>query len=235
MAVLSQPAESPATREPRTLAERDYDPAMEKMLALRDEMQASEAAFRQRFRDALEPHIKAEFINGEIILDSPARMEHTDSLGLLFQLVNVYVGTTKDGGKVQFEKALVTLRRNDVEPDLCYWRPEKASGFDPEQYKFPPPDWVVEVLSPSTERRDRTEKYVSYQAAGVGEYWLLDANIRRLEIYRLDEGKYVEAARVSEQDAPVGPALLPQLQFPLRACFEMEANLDALFQMRPKS
>ena len=228
MAAASQAAE-PSTR---TIAERDDDAAMERMLALRDEMQASEAKFRQRFRDALEPHIKAEFINGEIILDSPARMEHNDSLKQLLRLVSTYCDLNKLG-VVQFEKALVQLQRDDVEPDLCFWTAERSAGFKPEQYQFPPPDWVVEILSPSTERRDRTEKFKAYEAAGVREYWLLDANIRRVEIYRLDGGKYVEVERVADQAREIGPALLPGLRFPLGACFETEANLDALFALRP--
>jgi Uma2 family endonuclease len=217
-----------ADPQPQTLATRHPDPAMMKLLALKEEMRASEAAFRQRFRELLEPHIKAEFIDGEIIVDSPARLDHIEGTGSLLSLVRTFIQATATGGTVLFEKALVELRRNDVEPDLCYWKKDRADTFQPEQYQFPPPDWVAEFLSPSSERRDRGKKFDAYQDAGVGEYWLVDAHLRRLEAFVLKDGKYVDAGKFSDQDAIVGPATLPDLRFPLKALFDDDANLAAL-------
>ena len=212
---------------PRTIAERNEDPAVRKLLDLQDEMRRSEAAFRQRFRDALEPHIKAEFINGEIIMDSPARMDHTDSLGKLHRIASLEVDLA-DAGVILFEKALVKLQRDDVEPDLCYWNKNRSAGFKPEQHTFPPPDWAVEILSPSSVRRDRTEKFFAYQDAGVGEYWLLDAHVRALEPFVLTGGTYVARGTITNQDQVVGPECLPGLRFPLRAIFESAANVAAV-------
>jgi len=53
-----------------------------------------------------------------------------------------------------------------------------------------PPDWVVEVLSPSTARRDRTVKVPVYERAGVTEVWLIHPTNRTVAIYRLHEGRY---------------------------------------------
>jgi Uma2 family endonuclease len=51
------------------------------------------------------------------------------------------------------------------------------------------PDLVVEVLSPSTEKRDRLDKKKAYEEAGVKEYWLINAKSRSIEIYSLTDGR----------------------------------------------
>ena len=55
------------------------------------------------------------------------------------------------------------------------------------------PDWVAEVLSPSTARHDRTLKLSAYERAGVREVWLVDSVNRTLTIYQLEAGKYERA------------------------------------------
>ena len=55
------------------------------------------------------------------------------------------------------------------------------------------PDWVAEVLSPSTARHDRTLKLSAYERAGVREVWLIDPIDRTLTIYRLEAGYYGRA------------------------------------------
>ncbi|KFE62153.1 hypothetical protein DB31_4259 [Hyalangium minutum] len=57
-----------------------------------------------------------------------------------------------------------------------------------------PPDWVCEVLSSSTQVLDREVKLPVYAQEGVGHVWLVNPDSRTLEIYRLDEGRYVQLA-----------------------------------------
>jgi Uma2 family endonuclease len=52
------------------------------------------------------------------------------------------------------------------------------------------PDWVAEVLSPSTARHDQTVKLSAYQRAGVREVWLIDPDARRVTLYRLEAGYF---------------------------------------------
>jgi Uma2 family endonuclease len=56
------------------------------------------------------------------------------------------------------------------------------------------PDWVAEVLSPSTESHDQITKLAAYERAGVPEYWLIHPTDRTLTIYRLEAGRYGRAA-----------------------------------------
>ena len=71
----------------------------------------------------------------------------------------------------------------------------------------------------------------AYEEAGVVEYWLLDANVRSLEPFVLQNRRYIAATRLSDQDASVGPAALPEPRFALKAIFERDANVDALRQI----
>ena len=64
---------------------------------------------------------------------------------------------------------LVGLTRNDFEPDIVFYGAEKAAALRPDQTTFPPPDLIVEVLSESTEARDRGIKMEDYAAHGVRE------------------------------------------------------------------
>ncbi len=72
-----------------------------------------------------------------------------------------------------------------VVPDLAGWRRERLPEFPDVAYLELAPDWVCEVLSPSTERIDRGLKMRTYARAGVGHLWLLNPEARTLEVLRL--------------------------------------------------
>jgi Uma2 family endonuclease len=76
-----------------------------------------------------------------------------------------------------------------VDPDLAGWRRERMPE-PPETAHFPlAPDWVCEVLSPSTENHDRKTKMPLYAHNGVRWAWLIDPIARTIEVYVLGEGK----------------------------------------------
>jgi Uma2 family endonuclease len=91
-------------------------------------------------------------------------------------------------------------------PDLAGWRRERMPEM-PEVTAFTvAPDWVCEVLSPSTEVLDRRLKARSYAREGVRHMWLVDPLTKTLEIYRLEGGRWVQQAtymgRVSVRAEP---------------------------------
>mgnify|MGYP006173190535 CR=1 FL=1 len=149
-----------------------------------------EAVRRAQFVDDLSPEQKAEFINGEVVVHSPARHRHNLITSRTVGLLGAYV-RYHDLGEVVAEKALVSLTRNDYEPDVCFFRKEVAESFTPDQWQFPAPDFIAEVLSESTEKHDRGVKFEDYAAHRVGEYWLLDPLKQRAEFYSLgNDGLY---------------------------------------------
>ena len=114
-AVYHAPPADDAMTDP-TIALLD-SPALPSIVARLQRTLHDETERRQMFRDDLDPSVKAEFINGEIIMHSPARARHTDCVGRILRLLSTHV-QIRDLGRVAFEKALVGLTRNDYEPDV---------------------------------------------------------------------------------------------------------------------
>src|SRR5438874_13457700 len=88
-----------------------------------DELQETlrrEQEARQRFYDSLTEDSKAEFINGEVIVQSPVKMGHFEAVRRVSALMSAFCQVHR-AGVVAMEKALVTLTRNDYEPDICFW------------------------------------------------------------------------------------------------------------------
>ncbi|MEM9998722.1 MAG: Uma2 family endonuclease [Bacteroidota bacterium] len=187
---------------------------------------AEEAAARARFRDTITPSQKAEFIGGETIMHSPARARHTSVVKRLLKLLDTYVAL-HDLGWVGVEKSLIALTRNDYEPDVCFFGVEKAAQITPDTLTFPAPDLAVEVLSPSTEARDRGIKFEDYALHEVGEYWLVDPIAEDVEQYvRGADGAYV--LRMKSVSGELVSAAVEGFAVPVRALFDEAANLAAL-------
>ncbi len=55
---------------------------------------------------------------------------------------------------------------------------------------FPAPDFIAEILLPSTEKYDRKEKFIDYAAHGVSEYWIIDPEQESIEQYLNETGKF---------------------------------------------
>ena len=112
----------------------DMDDIAEKLLKRPDalivlqriqESLQNEAARRHEFREWIDENTKAEFINGEIILHSPVKQKHLEVTRLLGGLLHVYSLLMKKG-TVWTEKAMITLTRNDYEPDIVFSNKRKT-------------------------------------------------------------------------------------------------------------
>lgn len=186
---------------------------------------AGEHDARRRFYETVIEGEKAEFINGEVIYHSPVRLEHNQVGKLLLILLDTYV-RIHSLGYVGYEKMMISLSRNDYEPDLCYFAREKADTFQPRQMHFPAPDFVVEILSESTAATDRGVKREDYAAHGVGEYWIIDAAAEIVEQYVLQGDAYELAVKVN--DGPLRSTAVPGFEIPVRAIFDEAHNVAAL-------
>lgn len=203
-------------------------PDLKLLLEKAQERLKAEAQKRQEFYEWLTPEVKAEFINGEIIMHSPAKNRHLWIGENLFSLLKAWVDKHQLG-EVHFEKALVALTRNDYEPDICFWSLEKSQAIEPETMRHPAPDLVVEILSPSTEHRDRGVKFVDYAAHGVGEYWMIDPAQQIVETYLLDRDfdAYKSVGKLGLSDQ-LSSQVVNGFEIPVKTIFDKEVYLETL-------
>jgi Uma2 family endonuclease len=176
-----------------------------------------EKAERQRFYEIIDENRKMEFINGEIVFQSPVKRAHNNAGGRIYRLLCAFVDE-HDLGWVGIEKILVSLTRNDYEPDVCFWKTATAAAFTDAQMQFPAPDLAVEVLSKSTAKTDRETKFKDYEAHGVGEYWIVDSEKRTVEQYVLEDGRY--ELRMKSSDGMLNCQAIAGLAFPVGAIFD---------------
>jgi Uma2 family endonuclease len=180
---------------------------------------------RQQFYADIDDEMKAEFINGEVVVHSPVKKEHTDAVGFLYQLLNPFARLAKLG-YVGYEKVMTALSRNDYEPDMVFFGNEKAAHFRKGQWKYPAPDFVVEVLSESTEANDRGIKFSDYAAHGVREYWIIDPAEESVEQYFLQDGAF--KLHLKAQRGLIESRVVQGFSIEIRAIFEEAANMEAL-------
>jgi Uma2 family endonuclease len=141
-----------------------------------------ESQLRNEFYELIHENVKAEFINGVIIYHSPVMRRHWKVSMKVSKLLATHVDNS-DLGEVGVEKVMVSLTRNDYEPDIVFFSKEKSRLFTKEQMHFPAPDLAVEILSDSTKKNDREIKFLDYASHGVKEYWIIDADKNTLEQY----------------------------------------------------
>ena len=85
---------------------------------------------------------------------------------------------------------------------------------------FGVPDFLVEVLSPHTSKKDLQLKYDVYEEAGVKEYWIIYPNDRIIEMFILDNGKYKRAKAYTEDDV-ISPVTIPDLEIVIAEVFDL--------------
>lgn len=180
---------------------------------------------RRHFYEIIEEDKKMEFINGEIIFQSPAKLRHTSAVKLLLGLLQVFIAKNQLGF-VGSEKMLISLTRNDYEPDICFFDNLKSQSFTPTQMQFPAPDFVVEVLSDSTKKTDRETKFQDYAAHGVAEYWIIDPEAETIEQYFLQDEQY--ELLLKSNNGEIRSVVLSGFAIPVRSVFDERLNLEVL-------
>jgi Uma2 family endonuclease len=133
----------------------------------------------------------AEWLDGEVVMVSPASDRHQDLRDFVAFPMRAFV-EARGLGVVRTAPFLMRLAgvARGREPDILFVS-QAHRGRLRATYLDGAADLVVEILSAESRLRDRGEKFAEYQAEGVQEYWLLDPENRRADFYRLDaEGLY---------------------------------------------
>ncbi|MCA9701774.1 MAG: Uma2 family endonuclease [Myxococcales bacterium] len=157
---------------------------------------SSEPARRRATYDdvlAAPAHMVAEVLAGELHLQPRPAIAHAlatsalgEELGPPFKR-----GKGGPGGWWIVDEPELHLGGDILVPDLGGWRRATMDGFGQTQaYVETRPDWVCEVLSPSTEKIDRAIKLPIYAREQVGHAWLVNPLLRTLEVLRLVDGRW---------------------------------------------
>ncbi len=124
-----------------------------------------------------------ETIAGELFVTPAPGSRHQTVLARLFLLLGNYVERHHLGQLWFAPLDVVFGPMTLVEPDLLFLRSDH-SGLVTEREIAGAPDLAVEAISPSTARTDRGRKRALYQEEGVAEYWIVDSELRQVEVWR---------------------------------------------------
>jgi Uma2 family endonuclease len=157
----------------------------------------------------LPEHIVGEIISGQLYTQPRPTGRHT----LAHSELMVELGGPFDRGRggpggwwILTEPEIHFTRDTEVVvPDLAGWRRERMPAL-PEDHRFEiVPDWICEILSPSTARKDRALKMPLYARFGVAHVWLVDPLARTLEAFELRNGHWTLVEVFKDEDLIAAP------------------------------
>lgn len=158
------------------------------------------------------PGVRLELVDGEIAASPSPAPGHSIVDRRLSRILHNYIIANDLGeliGDVDTIFGLHDVRR----PDIIYFTKARLHLVGETAIEGPP-DLCVEIISPSSVRIDRRDKFEQYQAAGVQNYWIVDPAERTIEAFALDDGRYRLASRgTGAQTVHLPP--FPELAIPL--------------------
>jgi Uma2 family endonuclease len=145
----------------------------------------------EEFLEWCDGEVRAEWVDGEVLLMSPSSDDHQLLSGFVYRLLAAFV-EAYDLGLVFYAPMLMRLsaRPSGREPDLLYLARDHLDRLR-RTYIDGPADLAVEIVSPESDERDRVTKLAEYELARVPEYWLLDVLRHTATFYQLGaDGRY---------------------------------------------
>ncbi|MBV9124013.1 MAG: Uma2 family endonuclease [Planctomycetes bacterium] len=146
----------------------------------------------EEFCVLIRPKQKADLLNGVIYIASPENMDAGRLFVWLLCVIAGYIEHQKLGEVFGSRIAFRLGPKQGPEPDLAFVKKERLHLVQ-ETYFEGPPDLAIEIVSPESVERDYEKKRLVYQQAGVAEYWIIDEDLKKVTLLRLDRrGKYRE-------------------------------------------
>jgi Uma2 family endonuclease len=158
-----------------------------------------------------------ELYDGEVVMVPAPVTRHQRVVAHLAYILLEYEKTT-DGMCVFAPYDIVFDEHNVVQPDVVFFRQERKHLLDQSGPSRIVPDLAVEVLSPSTQARDRGPRMTLLARFGVPEYWIVDPARNSMELYVLRSGVF-ELTRTAGGDEVVTSVTLPALSFSTEVVF----------------
>lgn len=144
---------------------------------------------------AVPDHLVAEILDGELFTFPRPAFRHARTSSILGgSLVNAFDGPPGGGGNPGgwwiLDEPELHLQDDIVVPDVAGWRRERLPILPDVPWLGTPPDWVCEVVSPTTESVDRGRKLRIYARERVSSLWLVNPIAKTLESYRLQDSNW---------------------------------------------
>lgn len=138
-------------------------------------------------------NMTGEIVDGVLFTSPRPSARHTHAASILgAEILPPYqLGRNGPGGWVILDETEIMLGENLLVPDLAGWRSERFPGLPKENWISVVPDWVCEILSPSTFRLDKMRKMPIYGRHGVPYLWLIDPVPKTLDVFKLESGRWV--------------------------------------------
>lgn len=175
--------------------------------------------------EAVSPLLVAEIIDGGLVTHPRPVPRHAVAAGMLnVELVLPFQrGRGGPGGWIFMGEPELHFGSQVVVPDMAGWRRERLTLLPDAAFITTAPDWLCEILSPSTEKYDRGAKRRIYVEAGVQHIWLLDPRMRILETFTSAAGRWMLTGTFSDADEVRAPPF-ESIGFPLENLWLSDAG-----------
>jgi len=152
---------------------------------------------------ALPEHIVGELLDGELWTSPRPAARHARVSSVLGAELGAPFdrGHGGPGGWWILDEPELHLGGDVLVPDLAAWRQSRMPHIPDAPFFELSPDWVCEVLSPSTAKLDLARKLPKYAQFGIGHAWIIDPVLHTLQVFRRQESLWVLAS-VHSEDAP---------------------------------
>jgi Uma2 family endonuclease len=178
---------------------------------------ADPARKRATYEDllALPEHVVGEILFGVLHAFPRPRVRHASaSLRLGARLAGRFDEGSGGSGWILLSEPELHFAEDVVVPDIAGWRRERMPVVPDDLFLTLAPDWVCEVISPSTGSYDRTDKREIYLRERVGHLWFVDPSTQTLEVQRWSDRGYIVVA-AWRGDATVRAEPFEDLELPL--------------------
>lgn len=157
--------------------------------------------------EALPPNRVGEILYGVLHAHPRPAPRHGIAAGELQSELTPPFGRGRGGpgGWIFIVEPELHLGPHVVVPDIGGWRRERLTPLPETAFIETPPDWIAEILSPSTQSIDRTDKLAIYAEQGVRHCWYVDPNARTLEVFALSGTKWLVEATFKDADPVTAP------------------------------
>ena len=160
-----------------------------------------EATYQDLFD--LPENTTGEIINGELIVTPRPSRKHVYTASALGSEIGPPFQFGRGGGPggwIILIEPEIKLGENILVPDLAGWKRGRFPASEETNWISVAPDWVCEVLSPTTLRVDKIKKMPVYAQHGVKHFWLIDPLGKTLDVFRLESERWALLASFAEND-----------------------------------